>query len=534
MTQYHSGLHERPRSTGWAAALLALAFGCTETGGTGPDGQGAASAGGSSGSGGSGSGAGGATAGDDAGLSDFSRLTRAEYSATVLEALGVEPDVDLIPEDGRIGPFTSNVSVTPDPVHPYLLLAEELALAAIPAELPACAAGNFEACLEEDFRAPLERLFRRPLADSELSTWAGVAQEVEAAGADPTAATRAMLGAALVSPDFLYRASPSNAGENAWSRRVAEWLSFVLWDAPPDEELRTATEGSAADQASNLRDQATRLALDARAAPILARFFGQWLDVDTDLRKDEDDAFATSPDYLELLGFIEEALASGAPLTDFVGGAWGVVHPDNTELYGLEDSSSEDVQRIEWPTDSLRRGLLGQELLAGSTRHPDPGRRPIFRGLLVRRALLCDQFPLPDPELIALAGEVEDRTVDERCALCHRHIDPVGQAFAALDLDFAGAPPSATVLDHPELAGTYENVAELLEAVAASRTFATCFSQKWLAFFLEQDQSEVSPSFVTLLADSVEAGASLTALVEQTALELANRSEHAIPWCEGE
>jgi hypothetical protein len=533
MTHYHSGLHERPRGTGWASALLVLAFGCTETGNASPDGQGAASTGGGASGDGAAAGTGGGTSLDDAALSDFSRLTRAEYSATVLAALGVVADIKLIPEDGRIGPFTSNVGVTPDPVHPYLLLAEELALAVVPAVLPACEAGNIQTCLEEDFRAPLEHLFRRPLSPSELSTWAAVGQEVEAAGGDATLATRAMLGAALISPDFLYRSSPANGGENAWARRVGEWIAYVLWDAPPDEQLRAATEATTA-LGPNLRDEAARLALDARAAPILARFFAQWLDVDTDLRKDEDDAFESSPDYLELVAFVEEALQSGAPLADFVGGAWGVVHPDNADVYGRSDSGGENVERVEWPSDSLRRGLLGQELMAGSTRHPDAGRRPIFRGLLVRRALLCDQIPLPAPGLVALAGEVEDRTVDERCAPCHQHIDPIGYAFAALDPDFEGVPPEATVLDHPELAGTYEDVADLLEAVAASRTFASCFAQKWLAFFLEQEPSEVSSSFVSSLADAVEAGASLATIVEQTALELADRSERAIPWCEGE
>jgi hypothetical protein len=51
---------------------------------------------------------------------EFTRLTRSEYQETLLQALGVDADLAAIPEDGRIGPFTSNVRVTPDPVHPYL------------------------------------------------------------------------------------------------------------------------------------------------------------------------------------------------------------------------------------------------------------------------------------------------------------------------------------------------------------------------------------------------------------------------------
>jgi len=529
-TQHHLRLHAR---LGTLLALL-TAFGCTATitdggapGGTGAVGQ----IGGATGAGGGSPGAGGTTSGDSDALADISRLTRAEYTATVMQALGIAPDVNLVPEDGRVAHFTSNVGVTPDPVHPYLLLAEELAAAVVPTELPACESGDIDACLEADFRAPLETLFRRPLSDSELATWMGVYDEVQEGGGDATQATRAMLAAALVSADFLFRSSPSNSGENAWARRVAEWTSFALWDAPPDEQLRTALEDSSALSAT-LQEEAVRLANDPQATTILARFFGQWLEVDTDLRLDEDEAFETSPDYLELLAFVDEALASGAPIKDFVAGDWGMVHPDNAELYGV-DSQDEDPVRVTWPEESLRRGLLAQEILAGSTRHPDQGRRPIFRGLLVRRNLLCDQIPLPDPALVALAGEVEDRTVDARCANCHLHIDPIGYAFAVFDLDFDDAPPEASV-EHAELAASYPDVAALLEAVADTRAFAECFSRQWLAFFLEQELGQVSDSWVQTLADLVESNASLSEIVEQTAFELAVRTESAVPWCGGE
>src|SRR5690606_40138517 len=46
---------------------------------------------------------------EEVAVNEFTRLTRAEYHATVLDALGIPADVNLIPEDGRIGPFTSNV-----------------------------------------------------------------------------------------------------------------------------------------------------------------------------------------------------------------------------------------------------------------------------------------------------------------------------------------------------------------------------------------------------------------------------------------
>ena len=254
--------------------------------------------------------------------------------------------------------------------------------------------------------------------------------------------------------------------------------------------------------------EAARVSRDARAVPILARFFGQWLDVDTDLRLEEPE-FESSPHYLELLAFVERAVANDVPVQAFVGGRDGVAHKDNLELYALgEGEGSGELVSVTFAADSSRRGLLGQELFAGSTRHPDLSRREIFRGLLVRRSLLCDEIPAPDPELIALAGEVENRTEDGRCRNCHLRLDPIVRAFADLDPDNDGPVPAPEVLVHDELEGSYAGAGELLEAVAQSRAFAECFSKHWLAFFLERPLSEVDGAWIALLADRVQSGAS--------------------------
>jgi hypothetical protein len=309
-------------------------------------------------------------------------------------------------------------------------------------------------------------------------------------------------------------------------------MSYVLWDAPPDAELTAAALGASLAQNEMLAVQAERLSSDSRAVQILARFFGQWLHVDTDLRLEAPE-FEQSPDYLEWLAFVEYAAANAVPVKEFIGSTRGFVHQQNVEAYALDTIDGDgDVVSVEWPVTSGRRGLLGQELLAGATRHPDTSRREIFRGLLVRRSLLCDPIPSPSAALIALAGEVGDRTTDVRCKNCHERIDPIGRAFASLDLDGDEPVPVAEVLFHDELEGSYQSLGELLEAVAASRAFAACFSRHWLAFFLERDINDIDAAWVAQLADAVESGASLGEVVERTLLQLAAPSSLAEPWCE--
>jgi hypothetical protein len=469
-----------------------------------------------------------------AGADEFTRLTLAEYRATVQQAFGVDPDITLIPVDGRVGHFTSNATVNPDPVHPYLLASEDLAARIVPTVLPACEAADVDACLESEFSEPLAQLLRRPVSTVEMGQWAQLIVDLETAGATPEAATRSMLAAVLLSPDFLFRSSPSSLGPNASARRLVERLSYALWDAPPDAELTTLAAGTADEFVQGLPGQAARLTSDARAVRVLSRFLAQWLDVDTDLRLD-DPEFETSPPFLELLAFVEDAVANNLPVTELIAGDRGFVHRDNLEAYGLETLDGDaDVAAVTWPVESSRRGLLGQDLIAASTRHPDLSRRPIFRGLLVRRSLMCDTIPAPSADLVALAAEVGERTEDPRCSTCHQLIDPIGQAFAPLDPDAEGAALAAEVIGNPELVGTYADLGALLEAVAGSRAFAECFSRHWLSFLLERPLSDVDAGWESALADSVVAGATLSSLVEQSVMELELRAATTIPWCEGE
>lgn len=465
----------------------------------------------------------------------FSRLTRAEYRATIQEALGSDPDLSLVPVDARIGPFTANSSAAPDPVHPYLLAAEDVALAVIPALLPVCESASAARCVRTDYGAPLARLFRRPLSDAEVTSWAALIVRLQSEGVPALDATRAMLTAALLTPDFLFRIPGWEADESARPRRLAELLSYALVDEPPDTELTETANGPRASLSERLRIQAARLSTDARAVPVLARFFGQWLHVDTDLRLLEP-AFETSPRYREWLAFVGDAMQNDIPITSLIAGRRGFVHRDSLAAYGLDAvdiPGGSDVAAVTWPVDSVRRGLLGQELILDSTRHPDPGRRVIFRGALIRKSLLCDPIPAPSADLLALAAEVGDRTTDARCAGCHVRLDPIGTAFGVLDADDEGASRSAEIIGHPELDGVYPSVPALLDAVATSRAFAECFSRHWLSFFLEHAPVDADAAWVSGLADALQSGASLRDILEQTIVTLEVRSEASVPWCQG-
>jgi hypothetical protein len=542
---------------GGAAPLLASCNG--NIGHAAPSGSGAAPGAGGSGSGGLGGSGGGGPGGGSSGQtggnaggssgsggagvpgvlqSGFARLTRAEYRATIKDAFGVDADVSGIPEDGRVGPFTSNVGAASDPVQPFLLASEDLAALIVPGRLPTCAATAAGTCIPRSYQGPFERLFRRPVTATEIGAWSAMLGNLEKAGLTAENATRAMVTSALLHPDAMFRTTPT-AGDAARARRLAEHLSYALWDAPPDAALVSAVGGAASapsDLGASLRSQAGRLGKDQRAVPVLARFLAQWLHLDLDLRLGADAAYATSPLYLELLAFVQDALAGDVPVTSFVNGTRGFVHRNNLGPYGLTSvpAGSGDVAPVTWPATSPRRGVIGEEAIMDPTRHPDRSRRAIFRGLLVRSSLLCQTVPPPSAELVAMAGEVTDRTKDGRCSGCHLLLEPVGAAFASLDRDFTGTVPAAELSNHDEIGGTYPQLSGLLDAIAGSRAFADCFARQIWAFFLEQPPAEVDAASIAEVAAVVRSGGGLGQVVGQMMGSLEARSRAAVPWCAGQ
>lgn len=480
-------------------------------------------------------GGGGASAASGELSAPYTRLTRTEYQSTIKAAFGLaEVPVNGIPDDGRIGPFTSNVH-SPDPAHEFLLASEDLAAQIVPNPLPACSAASAAACIAGSYQAPIERLYRRRLSASELEGLASLISSLEGSGVSSEDATRGMLVSALMGADFLFRATPLG-GDEPRARRLAEHLSYALWDAPPDAELVAASAVVGDELGAKLQEQALRLGADARSVPVLARFMAQWLGVDVDSRLgDNSAAFASSPLYAELLAFVENALATNVPVKSFVNGTQGFVQKGNFAAYAISPvTTTEDVAPVSWGADSIRRGILGQELFLDATRHPDPGRRPILRGHLVRSALLCEEIASPPADVVDLDAEVGDRTTDARCVGCHSLMDPIGKAFAPLDLDNTVGAPAPVVTGSGEISGSFPDLPSLLDAIAESKTYAECFSRHLVGFVLEQEPELVDEAAVAKVSAVVESGGSLADAVGQVVASLEERTQTATPWCTGQ
>lgn len=467
--------------------------------------------------------------------SPYTRLTRAEYQATIKAAYGVDAPVTGIPDDGRVGPFTSNVfpSISPiDPVQVYMLASEDLADAIVPAKLPACTAANAATCVAASYQAPIERLYRRALSPAELTALANIVISVEGAGLSSQDATRAMVLSTLISPSFLFRSTPLD-DPGARGRGLAELLGFALWDAPPDAELVAAGKVAATDLGASLKEQAARLGADARAVPVLARFLAQWLAVDLDARlADPNASLATSPLYAELQAFVKTALTTNMSVKSFANGTQGFIQKSNFAAYAMPaTTATTDVVPVTWGASTVRRGILAEELFMDATRHPNPGRRPIFRGHMIRSNFLCQPVAAPPANVVCLDTEVKDRTTDPRCMGCHSMMDPIGKAFAPLDLDNTAGSPAPVVNGTGEVSGTFADLPAMFDKIADSQAYADCFSRNLLSFFLEQNPDTVDSAAVSDVSAVVKSGGSLADAVGQAVVSLEKRSQSATAWC---
>ena len=118
----------------------------------------------------------------------------------------------------------------------------------------------------------------------------------------------------------------------------------------------------------------------------------------------------------------------------------------NSDLAAVYKTSppARDYQRVEFPLEAERAGLLGQALFLTLSSKPDET-APTGRGLFIREQFLCQQVPPPPPGVDTNLPPVEESkpvTNRERlamhagnkmCAGCHNLIDPIGFGFEKFD-----------------------------------------------------------------------------------------------------
>ncbi len=383
------------------------------------------------------------------GESPLRRLTNLEYQNTLLD-LGfdevvVKASVASLPNEPESLGFrngASALSVTSLLAQKYSAVAQRLsAKYAYPCELD-----DDSACADQMIHHAGGRVHRRPLTNQEKLGYRAIYdQAIERSSHDD--ALGWVIRAMLQSPHFLYRVEIPHPDEIAavTGYEMANRLSYMLWQAPPDEELRAAVAKDELKTPEQVLAQAHRMLEDPRAENSI-EFFEQWLDLDElhEVERDPDLYPDISPQLATLFkaearSFLLDLLRQpGSSYADLLTANHTFANAELAEHYGLDPVVGDAFVRVETQDRSgvLTQGMLS--VLDGPTRTSI-----VRRGLKIRTDFLCQIVSSPpDTVDLTLNGIGADLTQAERlaqhredatCADCHSLMDPIGEIFEGFD-----------------------------------------------------------------------------------------------------
>ncbi len=213
-----------------------------------------------------------------------------------------------------------------------------------------------DACSRGYVEDMLSRAFRRPATADEVDEYVALAAATEQDLGDAMQGLEFATAAALQSPWLLYMPEVGDGDgggqQKLTDHELASRLSFFLWNAPPDAELRALAEEGTLTQDETLRAQVRRMLDDERGRTAMRRFFTQWFGYgDIELLSKNSGVF---PDYspalaagmrAELDGAVE-AIVSGAPYDTLFTSPKTWVTPALANFYGIElpgDGGEESV-----------------------------------------------------------------------------------------------------------------------------------------------------------------------------------------------
>ena len=475
-------------------------------------------------------------------------LTRAQYLNTVHELVGEVPGLAdaLGPTSeasafGLVQPDVSQVELESFQAGADAIAKHVSGDAAALQRVAPCASGTPpETCARAMIERFGARAYRAALGDPE-----DIARHLQlfAAGASTSYAhgIELLLRGMLQAPRFLYHVelgSGEQAGANAvklTAHELAARLSYLVWNSAPDAALLDAAARGELATAAGLAAQLTRMRGDARGGDLVARFLAGWLHVDALDGVVKDAALFPEWQAPGLRSALSaQAHAFFAHVLDAEQGRLGALLTTRTVLvndaladfYGRRAGSA--FEPLELPIGQASGVLTLPAVLARAAK-PDES-SPIYRGKLVREALLCQQLPAPPanipkpPEVqpdVSTRERLRQHEVDPACSGCHQLLDPIGLGFEHFDAlgryrsEDGGDPVDARgeIVSSEDADGAFEGVSELGEKLAGSAEVEACVTKQWFRYALGRFEQDFDACTVQRMLEAFRAsGQDLNAL----------------------
>lgn len=413
----------------------------------------------------------------------------------VTTIIGSFPDDDIQPYFSRLDHKLSSAHAEGQLILSYSLAKQMAQSGRLAKYATSCAeaASPTATCVTNFITNFGKRAYRRPLKSEEISDLKGIYDEFSVTSARD--GFEAVFGAFLISPQFLMimegEGTPVPGKPHLLQLtdyELASRLSYTLTESMPSDELFAAADAgkltsSTADFAAQI---ASMMATTPRAytdgyysvrtrqhllTPFqrsIMGFYNEWLNVrKVEFPTKTSDAFEqfksiykndllawkdfdTPSDWFKLTQEPEDfvfrmTFEENKKFSDLMTNNTMVAIPGSSVLkYYLIPSTMPAAQLIQLPN---RAGLLTR---LGFLTMGTESSSPILRGALIRRKVLCDDLPSPDPDNLpdrSLASTEDDpnsttrqryaaKTSGGACIGCHSQINPLG--FAMEDFDSLG------------------------------------------------------------------------------------------------
>jgi Protein of unknown function (DUF1592)/Protein of unknown function (DUF1588)/Protein of unknown function (DUF1585)/Protein of unknown function (DUF1595)/Protein of unknown function (DUF1587)/Planctomycete cytochrome C len=301
----------------------------------------------------------------------------------------------------------------------------------------------------------VERAWRRPAAEAEQARFLELYRKLRGQGMSFDDALRPAFQAVLLSSHFRYLPSPAAAGDDPSARQyaTASRLSFMLWGAPLDAELRRLAAAGKLRDPAVLDAQVDRLLADPRSDAFVRPFVTQWLEMEQPITvamdhiKQQDFRWGRhlkASMREETVQYVARLLAENRPAADLVASDWTLMNDILARHYGYAGVEGGQLRKVTLrPDDPRGGGILGhagiQSMLCWMGEN-----WVIYRGAWALRHVLDDPPPPPPLEVPELtpsrhAGKsfrelLRQHQADPNCAVCHTKMDPLGFAFQNFDL----------------------------------------------------------------------------------------------------
>jgi hypothetical protein len=383
------------------------------------------------------------------------RLTQSQYNNTVRDLLKdtSSPARQFPPEDFVNG-FKNQyqaLSVSPLLTDAYSRAAEKLAANAFRRGdsrglIPCKPTSETDAdCRTKFIQAFGRKAFRRPLEPEEIAWHQAIFQGEKTF----LAGAQAVIETMLQSPSFIFWMEETpNAKWKPYAS--ASRLSYFLWDTQPDEALLESAAKGELGTREGLERATRRLLADPKAKDGVNEFISEWLRFDRVMTASRErriyplfnQELARSMTE-EASRFVSDFVWNDRNFMEVFTAKYSFINSYLAAVYKVPPPAR-DFQRVEFPPQSERAGLLGQALFLTLSSKPDET-APTGRGLFVREQFLCQQVPPPPPGVDTnLPPIAESKPVTNRermamhanvklCAGCHTLIDPIGFGFEKFD-----------------------------------------------------------------------------------------------------